>query len=366
MRQPKFYNHWVLIIVLALVSIGLVMVLSASGGMADYRYGSPTKFYLNQAVSVIIGIFSMLFFSVFDYNKLKKFVVPLLIFTVLLLISVLFFGTIASGARRWLRFGTFGFQPSEIAKITVIIFLAWYIDKRTSKIKNFKEGLLKPLVIVGSIVFLIFLERDFGVPFLIFLLTIILLFVGGANYLYIIFASVAAVPVVVYVILKEPYRLKRITTFLNPWADPQGAGYQLVQSLIAMGSGGIFGTGLGKSVVKMLFLPDPHTDFIFPIIGEEFGFIGTMLILSLFIALFIFGIKIAVNAKDLFGQLLAFGITVMITLQALINMSVSVGVLPTKGLPLPFISFGGSSVLVMLTSVGILLNIGKQLRYEKD
>jgi cell division protein FtsW len=366
MKQPKFYNHWVLIIVLALVSIGLVMVLSASGGMADYRYGSPAKFYLTQLLSVVLGIFSLLFFSVFDYNKLKKFIVPLLILTVLLLISVLLFGTTVSGAKRWLRFGPVGFQPSEIAKITVIIFLAWYIDRRTSKIKNFKDGLFKPFFVVGSIIFLIFLERDFGVPLLIFLLTIILLFIGGANYLYIIFAATAAVPIIIYAVIKEPYRLKRITTFLNPWADPQGAGYQLVQSLIAMGSGGLKGVGLGESKVKMLFLPDPHTDFIFPIIGEEFGFIGTMVILSLFIALFIFGIKIAVNAKNLFGTLLAFGITVMITLQALINMSVSVGVIPTKGLPLPFISFGGSSVLVMLTSVGILLNIGKQLRYEND
>ncbi|MBI5574483.1 MAG: putative lipid II flippase FtsW [Elusimicrobia bacterium] len=364
MKQPKFYNHWVLIIVLALVSIGIVMVLSASGGMADYRYGSPAKFFLKQVLWVVLGIFSLLFFSVFDYNKLKKFVVPLLIFTVLLLISVLLFGTTVSGAKRWLRFGPVGFQPSEIAKITVIIFLAWYIDRRTSKIKNFNDGLLKPFFVVGFILILIFLERDFGVPFLIFMITVFLLFVGGANYLYIIFAAAAAVPVVIYAVIKEPYRLKRITTFLNPWADPQGAGYQLVQSLIAMGSGGLFGTGLGKSIVKMLFLPDPHTDFIFPIIGEEFGFIGTMLILSLFFALFIFGIKIAVNAKNLFGQLLAFGITVMITLQALINMSVSVGVIPTKGLPLPFISFGGSSILVILTSVGILLNIGKQLKNE--
>jgi len=364
MKQPKFYNHWILIIVLALVSIGIVMVLSASGGMADYRYGSSAKFFLKQVLWVVLGIFSLLFFSVFDYNKLKKFVVPLLIFTVLLLISVLLFGTTAGGAKRWLRFGPVGFQPSEIAKITVIIFLSWYIDRRTSRIKNFKDGFFKPFFIVGIIAFLIFLERDFGVPLLIFLTTIILLFIGGANNLYIIFAAAAAVPVVIYAVIKEPYRLKRITTFLDPWADPQGAGYQLVQSLIAMGSGGLYGVGLGESKVKMLFLPAPHTDFIFPIIGEEFGFIGTMVILSLFLALFVFGIKIAVNAKNLFGTLLAFGITIMITSHALINMSVSVGVIPTKGLTLPFISFGGSSVLVMLTSVGILLNIGKQLKNE--
>ncbi|MDO8735000.1 MAG: FtsW/RodA/SpoVE family cell cycle protein, partial [Elusimicrobiota bacterium] len=272
MKQLKFYNHWVLIIVLALVSIGLVMVLSASGGMADYRYGNPVKFFLKQVLGVVLGIFSLLFFSVFDYNKLKKFVVPLLIFTGLLLISVLLFGTTVSGAKRWLRFGPVGFQPSEIAKITVIIFLSWYIDRRTSKIKNFKDGLFKPFFVVGFILILIFLERDFGVPLLIFLITIILLFIGGVRYLYIIFAGLFAVPVVIYAVIKEPYRLKRITTFLNPWADPQGAGYQLVQSLIAMGSGGLSGTGLGKSIVKMLFLPDPHTDFIFPIIGEEFGF----------------------------------------------------------------------------------------------
>ncbi|PKM92960.1 MAG: putative lipid II flippase FtsW [Elusimicrobia bacterium HGW-Elusimicrobia-4] len=366
MNHQKSYNRGVLIVVLALVSIGLVMVLSASGGIADYRFGNPAKFFLKQVVWVVLGIFSMLCFSVFDYNKLKKLIIPFLICTVLLLISVLLFGTTVGGAKRWLRFGSFGFQPSEIAKITVIIFLAWYIDRRNSKMKNFKEGLFKPFLVVGFILLLIFLERDFGVPLLIFLLTIILLFIGGANYLYIVFAGLSAVPIIIYAVMKEPYRLKRITTFLNPWADPQGTGYQLVQSLIAMGSGGLFGVGLGKSIVKMLFLPDPHTDFIFPIIGEEFGFIGTMTILLLFLALFILGIKIAVNAKNLFGTLLAFGITIMIALQSIINMAVSVGVMPTKGLPLPFISFGGSSVLIMLTSIGILLNIGKQPRYEND
>ncbi|MFH0948714.1 MAG: putative lipid II flippase FtsW [Elusimicrobiota bacterium] len=365
MNHPKSYNRGVLIVVLALVSIGLVMILSASGVMADYRYGSPTKFYLKQLVWIVLGIFSLLFFSVFDYNKLKKFIVPLLFFTVLLLTFVLLFGTTVGGAKRWLRFGPFGFQPSEIAKITVIIFLAWYIDRRTSKMKNFKDGLLKPFFVVGIIVFLIFLERDFGVPFLIFLITIVLLFIGGVNYMYIVFAGLAAVPVIIYAVMREPYRLKRITSFLNPWADPQGSGYQLVQSLIAMGSGGLYGTGLGESKIKMLFLPDPHTDFIFPIIGEELGFVGTMFILILFFILFVLGIKIALNSKNLFGQLLAFGLTTMITLQALINMSVSVGVIPTKGLPLPFISFGGSSVLVMLTSIGILLNIAKQPSYEK-
>ncbi|MFH1540519.1 MAG: putative lipid II flippase FtsW [Elusimicrobiota bacterium] len=364
MNPIKLYNRGILIVVLALVSIGLVMVLSTSGVIVDYKYGNPAKFYLKQLLWVVLGMFLMRFFSVFDYNRLKKFIVPLLIFTVLSLISVLLFGTTVGGAKRWLRFGPISFQLSEIAKITVIIFLAWYIDRKTSKMKNFKDGLVKPSMVVGVILILIFLEQDFGVPFLIFLLTIILLFIGGINYFYFILAGLSVIPIIVYAIIKEPYRIKRITTFLNPWTDSQGAGYQLVQSLIAMGSGGLKGVGLGESRAKMLFLPAPHTDFIFPIIGEEFGFIGTMFILLLFFMLFVLGIKIALNSKNLFGQLLAFGITIMIILQAIFNMSMSVGILPTKGLSLPFISFGGSSIIVMLTSIGILLNIGKQSEYK--
>ena len=362
MSQPKSYTHRVLIVVLILVSVGIVMVFSASGVMADYMYDNSTKFYFKQLYWMVIGMFSMLFFSVYDYNKLKGMVLPLLIFTIFLLVSVLLFGSTVAGAKRWLRFGPVGFQPSEFAKITVIIFLAWYIDRRASKMKSFVGGMVKPLAIVGLILFLIFLERDFGVPFLVFLVTMVLLFIGGTNYLHVAMAALASVPLIVYAIVREPYRIKRMLTFLHPWNESQGAGYQLVQSLLAMGSGGLKGVGLGESRVKMLFLPAPHTDFIFPIIGEEMGFIGTMFILLLFLLLFYYGVKIALNAKDLFGTMSAFGITTMITFQAIINMSVSIGLLPTKGLSLPFVSFGGSSIFIMLSSIGILLNIVKQIK----
>ncbi|HAM38768.1 MAG TPA: hypothetical protein DCP53_05170 [Elusimicrobia bacterium] len=177
---------------------------------------------------------------------------------------------------------------------------------------------------------------------------------------------IAVIPVIIYAIIKEPYRLKRFITFLNPWADPKGSGYQLIQSLMAMGSGGFWGVGLGKSTIKMLFLPEAHTDFIFPIIGEEFGLLGTSIVLLLFLSLFYYGTKIAINSKNLFGSITAFGITLTIVLQSVINMSVSVGLIPTKGLSLPFISFGGSSILIAMASMGILINIGKQLKERNE
>ncbi|MDD5686215.1 MAG: putative lipid II flippase FtsW [Elusimicrobia bacterium] len=360
MDKTKSYNMEIWVVMSILISIGIIMVYSASGIMADYKYGSSTMFFWKQLLWVCLGGISMLFFSYFDYNKLRSMVIPLLLFTFVLLVFVLIFGTTVGGAKRWLRFGPLGFQPSEVAKLTVIIFLAWYVDRRKSKMKNFKEGLLKPLLIVGVILILVFAERDIGVPLLIFSITIILLIIGGANLGHVFLMSIAGIPVIIYTVIKEPYRIRRITTFLNPWADPQGSGYQLVQSLLAMGSGGLRGIGLGESRVKMLFLPEPHTDFIFPIIGEELGLFGTIFVLFLFLILLYFGVKIALGAKDLFGSILAFGITIMVTFQSLINMSVSVGLLPTKGLPLPFISFGGSSILIMMTSIGILLNIGKQ------
>ncbi|MEW6556983.1 MAG: putative lipid II flippase FtsW [Elusimicrobiota bacterium] len=362
--SKKSYNLWVFVITLILVSIGTIMVFSASGIMADYRYGTAFTFFLKQLLWVGIGLLSMLIFSAFDYNKLKKIVPVLLIFTVILLVMVLLLGPTIAGTKRWLKFGPVGFQPSEIAKLTVVFFLAWYVDRRTSKMKNFQDGLIRPFIIISIIAGLIYLERDVGVPVLIFLLALVLLFIGGLRKMYIVFAGLIVSPLIFYAILKEPYRLKRLTAFLNPWADPQGSGYQLIQSFLAMGSGGLAGKGLGNSQIKMLFLPEPHTDFIFPIIGEEFGLIGTMAILLLFFGLFYFGIKIALHAKNLFGTLLAFGITIMITLQMIINISVSIGIFPTKGLPLPFISFGGSSMVVMLTGIGILLNIGKQLKIK--
>ncbi|MBN1383261.1 MAG: putative lipid II flippase FtsW [Elusimicrobia bacterium] len=362
MNKAKSYNLGIWIVMLILVAIGIIMIYSASGVMADYKYGSASLFFRKQIVWVLLGGFSMVFFSYIDYRKLRNFVIPLLVLTIFLLIFVLIFGSTVGGAKRWLRFGPLGFQPSEVAKLVVIVFLAWYIDRRQSRMKNLKEGLLKPFGVVGIIMILVFLERDIGTPVLIFLITTILLFIGGIRLLHVCSAFITALPVIIYGILKEPYRLKRIAAFINPWADPEGSGYQLVQSMIAMGSGGIFGKGLGSSKIKMLFLPSPHTDFIFPIIGEEGGLIGTMTVLILFIILFYYGMKVALNAKDLFGSILAFGIIIMITMQALFNMSVSVGLLPTKGLPLPFISFGGSSIFMMMTSIGILLNIGKQLK----
>src|SRR3989339_1271617 len=271
MDRTKSFNSQIFMIMSILISIGLVMVYSSSAIMSNFKYGNSTLFLFKQLIWVLVGTVSFVIFSYYDYNKLRNYIVPILVATIFLLVLVLLFGKVVGGAKRWLRFGPLSFQPSELAKLTTILFLAWYIDRRKSKIKNFKEGLIKPFMIVGFILLLIFAEHDLGIPFLIFVTTIIILFIGGARFWHVSCAVLAIVPVVAFAIIKEPYRLKRFITFLNPWADPKGSGYQLIQSLIAMGSGGLWGVGLGKSTIKMLFLPEAHTDFIFPIIGEEFG-----------------------------------------------------------------------------------------------
>ena len=340
-------------------TFGLAMVYSASAIWADQHLGDPFYYLKRQLIWLALGWGGMFYFSRLDYNQLKEWTKWAVLLCWLMLFAVLFASPIA-GAKRWIRIGPMSLQPAEFAKLAMVVYLCDYLDRRRSKLSNAFRGLAIPLGVVGFTLFLISLEPDLGTPLLIFGVGMGILFLGGVPMRSIVSLGLAALPIVVIEILRHPYRLKRIGTFLRPWADPQGSGYQLVQSFMAVGSGGWFGKGLGQSQLKLLYLPTPHTDFIFPVICEELGLLGGLAVLALFGYFLTRGIRIARAAPNLFGTLLAFGITALLVAQALFNIAVCLGMLPTKGLPLPFFSFGGSATLVTLAGVGILLNISRQ------
>ncbi len=349
------------LLVLGLILLGLGMLYSASAIFAEAKTHDAAFFLKKQAMWSLIGVISMLAFSRLDYNRLQEWIKPSMFIVWVLLIAVLFTPAVA-GAKRWLRFGPAGIQPAELAKLTVVLYLASYLDRKRSRATKLIEGVAIPLSILTLTLGLIALEPDLGTPLIIFTVGVLLLFVGGARPAHLLGLGVAAVPVLIWQLHKYPYRMARLASFMSPWNDPHGRSYQLVQSLIAVGSGGWWGNGIGSSKLKLLFLPAPHTDFIFPIICEELGLVGSLGIVVLFALFLRRGLKVAREAPNLFGTLLAAGITWTISLQAFFNIAVSTGLLPTKGLPLPFFSFGGSSTVVSLTAVGVLLNISRQGR----
>lgn len=352
-------DYSLLILTIILVLFGLVMMYSASGIYADQRYHNPFYFVRRQVLWLAIGIPCMLVLSRTDYNHLRRLNWPILIATVAGLAAALFSSPVA-GARRWIRLGPVGFQPAEFAKLAMILFLADYLDRKNSKLDSPIHGLIAPWSILLTILGLIALEPDLGTPTLMGGVAILIFYIGGAKMRYLVGAVACAIPVLAYELLKYSYRRRRMLQFLHPWSNAQGAGYQLVQSMIAVGSGGWFGKGLGSSELKLMYLPAPHTDFIFPIVAEELGLAGSVTLLVLFSAFLIRGMQAARKAPNLFGILLASGITLMVALQAYFNIAMSIGLLPTKGVPLPFFSFGGSSLLTTLIGVGVLLNISKQ------
>ncbi|MDP3259799.1 MAG: putative lipid II flippase FtsW, partial [Thermodesulfovibrionales bacterium] len=290
---------------------------------------------------------------------LKKIALPLLIFSLLLLVLVFVpgMGISAGGAKRWLKLWPSTFQPSELVKLSMVIFLAKYMSAYHYRTDSF-VSFAKPIAVMAVFQAIFLKQPDFGAAISLGIITLAMLFFSGIRMRYLLSLSVFAIPVIVKLV-QEPYRWKRVTSFLNPWDDPQGSGFQLIQSFIALGSGGIKGVGLGESKQKLLFLPETHTDFIFSLVGEELGLIGAGVIILLFVMLFVRGIAATNKAKDSFVYYLSFGLSTMIALQALINFSVVTGMIPTKGLPLPFISYGGSALLVNMAAVGILLNLSK-------
>jgi len=348
-----------------LISIGIVMIYSASSIYAWEKY-KDSLFFLKRHLSfLVVGLLLTFLVMGIDYRKLEKWAKPLLIFSLLLLILVLIpgIGREVAGARRWFRFKFISFQPSELVNMAIIIYIAGFIARKGNLIRTFLQGFLPPMLILGLTVLLIILQPDLGTALALGIVVFIMLFVSGARLAYLLSLVVASLPVLYILIFSVPYRKMRIVSFLNPWLDPKGSGFQIIQSQVALGSGGIFGMGLGHSRQKLFYLPAAHTDFIFSIIGEELGLLGTIGVIILFMIFIQQGFKVIKNAPDKFGYFLSLGLVLMISLKAIINVGVSCGVLPTKGLPLPFISYGGSSFIFDLVSVGILMNIARTGEY---
>jgi cell division protein FtsW len=364
-------DRWLFGVTLALCLLGAVMVYSASAVTAEHQYGHSYIFLLRQAAWLVLGLLGMFALMRFDYRRLRE---PAIIYPticgVLLMLITVFFVDKSHATHRWIRLGSFfGIQPSEIAKLALVVYLAWFLDvkRRNARGMEFcKEDFLHTILPAIGPVFvciaLILIEPDLGTSVDILLITVAILFVAGMSWKWIVAGAVATVPLLYVLISHVSYRQARLTAFLDPGSDPQGAGFQLLQSLIAVGSGGFTGVGLMESKQKLFYLPEAHTDFIYAVICEELGFIGATVILALFALYGWRGLRAAFAAPDGFGRLLALGITAMVLSQALINFAVVLGMVPTKGIPLPFVSYGGSSLLVMLLATGVLLNISQQAR----
>ena len=357
-------DRTLLLIVLILGLLGLVMVYSASGILAGKTHHDSTYFLKKQLLWMGFGVCLFIIASKMQVNWLRDGIFPMICFIFALLVGVLLFGTEINGSRRWIRLGPMTFQPSELAKLFTVIYLSHYIAKKGERLSDFSEGLAPALVMIGLEMALILVEPDLGSTVIIVLIAFLLLFLGGVSLRHLLPVGLAMVPLFLYWILKTPYRLERVMTYLNPWADPGSSGFQMIQSYLALGSGGTVGAGLGEGKQKLFFLPEPHTDFIFAVIGEELGLIGTFLVLFLFVWLLWKGTRVALATEDPFGRMLAVGTTLLLTLPALMNMGVVTGLLPTKGLPLPFVSYGGSSLLVNWAALGLLFNVSRRADFR--
>ena len=361
-QQYAGYDYLLLIPTLLLLGLGLVTVYSASSYVADHNLGDSYHFLKRHAVFCLLGLCIMVFAKNIPSTLYRKLAYPLLVSSLFLLVLLFVpgMGINVGGAKRWLRLAGFSFQPSELAKLSLAIYLAYSMAKKGPHLAGFTRGLLPHLLVAGLFMTLILIQPDLGTTIIIGCWLLILLFAGGVNFLQILSTLLLSIPIVVWLIFHSEYRLRRLSAFLNPWDDPQGLGFQIIHSFLAFGSGGLYGVGLGNSKQKLFYLPEPHTDFILSILGEELGLIGVITIVILFGILVMRGINVALEAPDLYSSYLALGISSFIGLQALVNMGVVMGLLPTKGLTLPLISYGGSSLVVTLLSIGILLNISSR------
>ena len=348
-----------------LVCASVVMVYSASAALAMNRLNQPYFFLVKQAMWAALGLAAMSIAMRFDYRNYREpsFIWVSLGLVVFALIAVLFSPPI-NGSRRWFGVGGFGVQPSELAKLSAVFFIAALLERRMHRIDEIPYALAPIGLVVGGLVGLILLEPDLGTAMTLLLIAIAMVFTAGLSYRYIVGAMLCGLPVVYFILMSASYRRRRLMAFWDPWSDPLGDGFQVIQSLIAVGSGGLIGRGFMSGVQKLFYLPEPHTDFIYAVIGEEFGLMGTTIVMMCFMVIAWRGLKIAMEAPDRFGAFLAVGLTTMIAVQAFFNISVVLGLVPTKGLPLPFVSAGGSSLLISLLGMGILLNVSQHSEPE--
>ncbi|HEX5814772.1 MAG TPA: putative lipid II flippase FtsW [Methylomirabilota bacterium] len=354
-------DMWLFGAAVVLLSAGVVMVYSASAIVAADRFHDPYFFLKRQLFWAVLGGAALWVALRVDYRLLEKAVLPALVVAGVLLVLVLVppFGQAINGTRRWIRFGLVSFQPAELAKFALVLYLAAFLARRRGDLSEFRTGALPALAVAGLLAGLVLVQPDLGNCMTLIVVTFGLLYLAGSPARHLAWVAAPAVPLVALAIWMAPYRLRRITAFVDPWSDPRGSGFQIIQSWLALGNGGLVGQGIGGSRQKLFYLPEAHTDFIFAVVGEELGFIGATAMVALFAVVVWRGLRIGLRAADPFGSYLALGLTVLLATQTLVNLGVVTGLLPTKGLPLPFISFGGSALLMTMVATGVLLNISQ-------
>lgn len=361
--MKKIKVDLILLVAVVLISIfGLIMIYSSSSIWALYKFDDPYKFLKTQGLFLIIGYIIMIIVSNISYTKYldKANIIFGVCFSLLVLVLIPGIGTVRNGSRSWFGIGGFGVQPSEFMKLGMLLFTSKYLAYNNKILENIRKGVLPILIVLFLVFGLIMLQPDFGTGVIIVVSIIALLFIAGVNMSFFVKMMFLGLIGIVVLIIVAPYRMQRIVSFLNPWSDPLGSGFQIIQSLYAIGPGGLLGLGFGNSIQKHFYLPEPQTDFIFAIISEELGFMGVLLVSILFLTIIYRGFKIALNCNNLFGKYLAFGITFILAFQALLNLMVVVGLIPVTGVTLPFLSYGGSSLIITLISMGVLLNISKE------
>jgi cell division protein FtsW len=358
-RRP---DPWLWLPAAVLLLLGLLMVLNTTYFLGIEKKGDAFHFFKLHLAHIVAGFVILILLSQFSLAGLRRIVMPLFIVSVVMLalLYVPGLGLMKGGARRWLRLGPVIAEPSELVKFALVFFLAEFLSKRQERIREFKHGPLAVFLIVGPITLMILKQPDFGSTVMIALILFAMLWAAGARWHHLAVAGSGAIGLLIFQAAAKSYRMKRLTTFLDPWSVARGAGFQLVQSFIALGEGGKWGVGLGAGRQKMFYLPEAHTDFVFAVVGEEFGLIGAAVVVALFLVILFRGMRIAHDEPDPFASLLAVGLTALLSIQALINMSVVIGLIPTKGLPLPFLSYGGTSIIIAMAALGALLALGRR------
>jgi cell division protein FtsW len=362
MRDGFAVDKWLFLAVAILLAVGVTMVLSTSYLYSQERFADGTYFFRKQLLAIGGGLVALAVCSFLPSTAYRRFAYPLLGLTFLVLVLVLIpgIGVSRGGAQRWLMLQGFAFQPAELAKLALVIYLAHSMAKKEDKIQTFSFGILPHLVIGGVFLGLLLLEPDFGTALILVVLLYLMLFIGGARVRHLLATAFMALPVLIYFMFQAEYRLRRLMTFMDPWREASSSGFQVIQSLIAFGSGQLWGRGLGESRQKLFYLPEAHTDFVYSVIGEELGLLGALGVLALFGIIIARGLQLTARIEEPFDQYLAFGLTALLGLQALVHMGVVMGLMPTKGLVLPFISYGGSAMVINLTSAGILLSLSRR------
>jgi len=363
-KKLEEYDLVIMLMAIALTCFGVVMVYSASSVMAAKRFHDGFFFLKRQGLFALLGFAIMLGTMRINYQFWRKLAAPILLGCIILLVLVLIpgIGGSAGGASRWIRLPGFNLQPAEVAKIALIMYMAYSLDRKQDKIKQLGAGFVSYMLILVVMLGLLLKQPDMGSALTLAAVAMIMLFAAGTRLVYIISIVLMSMPFIYFLIMNVAYRKRRILAFLDPWQDPQNSGFQIIQSWLALGAGGLFGVGLGEGKQKLFYLPEAHTDFILAVVGEELGFLGVIVIIGMFFLLVQRAMRIAVAAPDTFGRFLALGIAVLFGIEATVNMCVVTGMVPTKGLALPFISYGGSSLLISLFAVGILLNISSGLK----